>query len=376
MSPEDAYTILNLLPGIGPIRVRQLLSVYDAPQDILDRPVAELSSINGVGPKLADKLANWRQHVDLEQELRTADRAGVRILALSDPDYPELLAEIHDPPLVLYVRGQTSVLSRASQLGLAVVGSRRHTHYGITCTERLTRSAVHAGWVIVSGLARGIDTAAHRATVEMDGCTIAVLAGGIAQLYPPENQDLARDLCAKGALISEQPMLMKPDKRAFPMRNRIIAGLCRATLVIEAGDRSGALITAQQALEQGRLVYAVPGRIDSPHSAGCHRLIKEGAKLVESLDDIQEDVSFLPGFDLFDSLQSEPEPRPAPAPAIDLSDAERQLIELLRESEQPIDLLVEKAAQPVASVLATLSILELKRLVRQLPGRRYALYTN
>ncbi len=199
------------------------------------------------------------------KELKLVERAGVTVITLEDPGYPEVLKEIYDPSLCLYVRGKIGVLNDGTlKRSLAVVGSRRTTRYGVVTTENLTLSAVNAGLAIVSGLARGIDTIAHRVAVQSGGCTIAVLGGGLGYIYPQENLSLARAITDNGLLMSEQPMLFKVDKRSFPMRNRIISGLTRGTIVIEAGAHSGALITAQQALEQGRLVFAVP--------TGPHRL--------------------------------------------------------------------------------------------------------
>jgi DNA processing protein len=381
VTPNDAYLVLNLLPGIGPVRVKQMLEIYESPVELLERPASELGRLPGIGQKLAETLAGWRGLVDLPGELHQADRAGVRLVPLSDPDYPPLLRELHDPPLVLYVRGNANVLTRAGQCGLAVVGSRHHTLYGITATQTLVRSAVARGWVIVSGLARGIDTAAHQLTVELEGCTIAVLAGGLSQIYPPENLELARQICERGALVTEQPMLMKPDRRTFPMRNRIIAGLCPGTLVVEAGRQSGALITAHQAADQGRMVYAVPGRIDAPQSQGCHELIKQGAKLVESIQDIVEDVLYLPGLepaadDAAADEDGDAAPPARPALAADLAPDEAAIVALLREGECSLEHLVARSGRTTAALLGTLSLLEIKRVVRQLPGRHYGLYNT
>lgn len=374
MTPSEAYIVLNLLPDIGPGCVRRLLEVYPAIEEVLGRPADELGRVRGLGPKRADYLANWQRHVDLDEELRCCDQAGVRLVPRNDPDYPELLAEIPDPPLALYVRGNAAVLGQAGTRGLAVVGSRRHTHYGVDATKRLVRSAVQAGWIVVSGLARGIDTVAHETTLEADGITVAVIAGGLAEINPPENLPLARALAERGALVSEQPMRMRPAKQFFPMRNRIIAGLCRGTLVVEAGMGSGALITAQQAAEQGRLVYAVPGRIGDPQSQGCHSLIKQGAKLVDRFDDIMEDATFLPGFAI---LGATGDPVPVtPAPGPELTADERRLVDSLAHGELGLDQLVGQCQLPLPRILATLSLLEIKRVVRQLPGRRYALYTT
>jgi DNA processing protein len=286
VTPREAYIILNLLPRVGPIRVKQMLQHVAGPAHILERSPAELARIPGIGDKLAEILGNWRRYADLDDELAACEKSGVRLLTLADDAYPAILREIHDPPLCLYVRGDIDVLADCSEHGLAMVGSRHTTHYGQGMAERLAAAAVQTGWIPVSGLARGIDTVVHQATVKHEGRTVAVIAGGLQHITPPENLDLARRIAETGAVISEQPLRMAPDKRMFPMRNRIISGLCRGTLVVEAGAGSGSLITARLALEQDRAVFAVPGRADTPHAAGCHALIKDGAKLVETIDDV------------------------------------------------------------------------------------------
>lgn len=371
MTRQEAYCVLNLIPGIGPVRVRRLLSVFGAPEAVLAQPASALAKVTGIGAALAEAVADWRQAVDLRGELALANRAGATLLTPEDDAYPEALKAIYDPPLCLYVRGDASVLSRRADSLLAVVGSRRTTRYGEQTAERLCGAAVDAGLVLVSGLARGIDTVAHRVCVEHGGATVAVLGGGLATLYPPENTGLAQAIVdGGGAVISEQPMLMKPDRRTFPMRNRIIAGLSRGVLVIEAGRNSGSLITARQALEQGRTVFAVPGRIDSPQSSGCHMLIKEGAKLVEGLDDVVEELSFLP---LFDSAHtpSRPAERDAAAQSREVSETESLILACLDEGDRSLDELLSETELPVSRLLAELLTMELKRLVRQLPGRRF-----
>ncbi len=371
LSISEAYTVLNLLPRIGSIRVKRLLEHYATPVDILAAPASELAKFRGIGDKLAAVLAGWRRHADLEAEMRTVQQAGVQLISLGDPAYPSILKEIYDPPLCLYVRGNVDALNdEGLQQALAVVGTRPLSHYGPATAERLAGAAARAGLTIVSGLARGVDTAAHRATLASRGRTIAVLGGGLAQIYPPENVDLARAICENGAVISEQPMRFTADRRSLPMRNRIISGLCFATLVVEAAAKSGALITAQQALEQGRQVFAVPGRIDTPQAKGCHNLIRDGAKLVDSIDDILDELHFLPGFAPCRGSAETPSPAPA-APS--LSAEEAALVGVLRRGERDVDSLVDALSQPVHAVLPLLTQLELKHLIRQLPGRRYEL---
>ncbi len=372
MDTVDAYVILNQLPGIGPLRVAQLLTLFDTPEAILAAPAADLARVPGVGGKLAAVLAGWRQHCDPEAERRLAARAGVTILTCASPDYPELLRQIHDPPLCLYLRGGATALARCAR-GIAMVGSRHTTPYGVKMAEHLALGAVYAGWPVVSGLARGIDTVVHETVLKAQGCTVAVLGSGLGQIYPQDNVGLARRIAEQdGALISEFPMQYHPDKRTFPMRNRIISGLTLGTVVVEAGAGSGSLITAGQAAEQGRQVFAVPGRVDTPQSRGCHALIKDGAKLVETFQDIAEEFTCLPG------MPTPPPPGPAtaavpsqsPAVGLELSPLEETLLSFLGASEASIDELVGAAGAPAADVLSALLRLEMRHVVRQLPGRR------
>ncbi len=379
MDNSDAYFILNLLPGIGPLRVSQLLTLFGEPSAILSARRGELARVPRIGAKLADVLCNWQRHCDPEAERQCADRGGVTIVTREDAAYPALLREIHDPPLCLYVRGSIEALSRSSARAIAVVGSRRTTRYGISVAENLASAAGLAGWTVVSGLARGIDTVAHEATLRAGGTTVAVLGGGLARIYPQENIDLARRIAAAGgAVISELPMTFRPDRRTFPMRNRIISGMTHGCIVVEAGHRSGSLITAGQALEQNRQVFAVPGRIDSPQSRGCHSLIKDGAKLVESFHDVLEEFCVLPGFggdaagadvtagEGGQAKKLQPED-------LQLSELERKLLALLGENEMAIDGLIAEMQELPAKVIAAVVTLEMRHIVRQLPGKRVAL---
>ncbi|MBN2452123.1 MAG: DNA-processing protein DprA [Lentisphaeria bacterium] len=369
----DAYLILNLLPGIGPLRVSQLLTLYESPEAVLGSSEAALARVPGIGDRLARVLASWREHCDLETEKALVQRGGVHVLTREDPAYPALLREIHDPPLCLYVRGSVEALERC-RAGISMVGSRRTTTYGVHMAEHLAMAAAYAGWPVVSGLARGIDTAVHEAVLRAGGCTLAVLGAGLGLVCPQENVPLAQRIVARGgALVSEFPMMFPPDKRTFPMRNRIISGLTQGTVVVEAGASSGSLITAAQALEQGRQVFAVPGRVDCPQSRGCHALIKDGAKLTETFEDIAEEFARLPGMAL-PSTPGPPRPptgnRESGPQQLTLAPLEERLLALLGDGDVSIDDLIRAAEAPPSHVLSALLMLEMRRLVRQLPGRR------
>lgn len=371
MDERTAYITLNAIPEIGPVRVRSRLDVFGSAAALLSATESELERVPGIGSTIARAITNWRQSSDPEAEAGMASRAGVDILTLADPDYPSLLKEIHDPPLCLYVRGNVESLQRPNS-SIAIVGSRHTTRYGVKMAESLAASASLAGWTVISGLARGIDTIAHETVVKTKGKTIAVVGSGLGRIYPQENLDLARRIADSAAVISEFPMMFPPGKRTFPMRNRIISGLSLGTIVVQAGDRSGSLITAGQALDQNRAVFAVPGPVDSPQSRGCHGMIKRGeAKLVETFQDVLEDFEFLPAF-------RKPERVPEAASGgrqpghddLTLTDNEAKLLALIGSGEVSLDDLVAETGLPPADVLAAIFTLELKHKVRQLPGRR------
>jgi DNA processing protein len=375
---RTAYVVLNLLPGIGPLRVNHLLSLFGTPQAVLAAKRAELARVPGIGDRLAGVLHHWEQNCSLENELALVKKAGVVLVTREDDDYPALLREIHDPPLCLYVRGNASLLGKLG-VAIAIVGSRRTTHYGIRVAENLATAAALAGWPVVSGLARGIDTVAHQATLSANGKTIAVLGSGLAHVYPQQNIDLGRRIAeSAGALLSEFPMLYRPDKRTFPMRNRVISGMTQGTVVVEAGLRSGSLITAGQALEQNRQVFAVPGKVDSPQSRGCHALLKDGARLVENFDDILDEFSQLPGLSR-GSITPEragvgtPATTENPGADLQLSDTERKLLSFLGANEASIDALISALGLPTPAVLGAIVTLEMRHIIRQLPGRRIVL---
>ena len=381
MDNNEAYIALNLLPGIGPLRVNQLLTLFGEPREILKAPHGRLARVPGIGSRFADLLCNWQKHCDLPGELDMVKKGGVTIITREHECFPALLREIHDPPLCLYVRGDVQGLAEL-RAAIAIVGSRRTTRYGIRAAENLATAAALAGWTVVSGLARGIDTIAHQATLRVHGRTIAVLGSGLARVYPQQNIELARKITAEnGSLVSEFPMTFRPDKRTFPMRNRIISGMTRGCIVVEAGHRSGSLITANQALDQNRQVFAVPGPIDSPQSRGCNALIKEGAKLVENFQDVLEEFACFKALEQPEHLTKKNgkmrrETVNSSAENLQLSPLERKIISFLDHSETAIDALIAELEAPPAKVLAAVVALEMRHLVRQLPGKRVTKNTD
>src|ERR1700731_1792154 len=279
-----------MVPHLGPVRLRRLLEVFDSPERVLLARRNELRGVDGLNEALIDSLASWESVVDLQKELARIGGFGATVVTLDDADYPALLREIHDPPTVLYVWGK---LDPKDHHAIGVVGSRRTSHYGLECAKKISYQIAYAGLTVVSGLARGIDTASHQGALAAKGRTVAVLGTGLNHLYPVENQALAEKIVAAGAVVTEFPMETMPDRQTFPMRNRIISGWGFGLLVVEAGGKRGGLISASQAAEQGRNLYAIPGPIDRPSSHGANRLIQQGAKLVMSVEDILEDLQRL-----------------------------------------------------------------------------------
>lgn len=375
LTATESYLALNLLPNIGPIRVRRLLERLGSPQAILAAPLRDLLAVPGIGEEMASHIADWENRIDLaEERCRIADH-GISLLTLDDPSYPAALRTIHDPPFLLYMKGTITPADAAS---VGVVGSRRTTHYGREQAKKLSFQLARAGFTIVSGLARGIDTAAHEAALAAGGRTLAVLGSGIGNVYPPENQALADRIAESGAVLSEFPVLYVPDKQSFPLRNRIVAGLSQGLLVVEAPAWSGALITANSALEQGRSVFAVPGPIDRPTSEGCHRLIQQGAKLVCSAEDVVDElgleINSLPLDFSAPASENSPSGSDAPPPArhVELSELERCLLDQLADGDATLDRLAETVTAPPGRLAAALLQLEMKRLVRQLPGKTFS----
>lgn len=362
MTRTEAYLALNLLPKIGPVRVRRLLEVFQTPEAILRAKPRELSQINGIGGDLASTLSGWETIVDLGRELRRIQEEKLTLLTQEDDLYPKLLRQIHDPPLVLYVRGR---LSQRDHHGIALVGSRHTTQYGLNVTKKLAFQIAYAGYTIVSGLARGIDTAAHEGALAAKGRTVAVIGAGIGKLYPPENAALAERIAEHGAVVSEFPVDYPPDKQSFPLRNRIVSGWSCGVVLTEAPARSGALITAQQAAEQGRAVFAVPGGIDRPSSHGCNRLIQQGAKLIMDGADVLDDL-----MTLFPTQPQAPKLDGAKPGAV-LNGDEEKVFSAIGNDETHVNDITAKCGLPSSAVNATLMKLEIKRLIKPLPGKYY-----
>jgi len=360
VNSTEARLALNLIPGVGPVRLRKLLRTFETPERVLLANTSELRAVEGIGPDTASAIASWQDTVKLDDELKRVADFGARLIDEESPEYPASLREIHDPPMVLYVWGE---LQERDRHGVGVVGSRKATHYGMEAAKKLSFQLAYAGMTVVSGLARGIDTAAHQGALAAKGRTIAVLGSGLNQLYPRENMALAELIAQNGAVVSEFPMEMKASTQTFPMRNRIVSGWSRAVLVVEAALNSGALITANQALDQGRSIYSVPGPIDRPSSAGTNRLIQQGAKLVMSASDILDDLDML-----FDEV---PEAVPENPRLAELPENERLIYDALGDEETPIDALISRTQLPGGIVSASLLSLEIKRLVKQLPGRHF-----
>ncbi|QHI68813.1 DNA-processing protein DprA [Tichowtungia aerotolerans] len=366
MTDREAYIALNMMEGLGPIKVRALIDFLGSPQTVFSVDGDELQKVRGIGEKLRCSILEQRTQIDPAAEEEQADALGVRIITPLDREYPEALKTIHDPPLALYVRG---AFLPEDDHALGVVGSRKATHYGLNVADRMAYQLAQTGFTVVSGLARGIDTAAHTGALKAKGRTIAVLGAAIDQLYPPENAELADAIAGSGGVVSEYPLGRQADRQTFPYRNRIISGLSMGVLVVEAGAKSGSLHTADAALEQGRSVFAVPGRIDHPAARGTNRLIKNGAKLVDNVGDILEEFELLipPG------VLGEQAKQPAARPEIPLSEGEKKLVETLWQGALDVDSLARCSGMTSAETSGVLLGLEMKRVVNILPGRRVEL---
>ena len=367
MTSREAYISLNRIEGIGPVRVRALCAALGSPEAVLEASPAALAGVRGIGPKVAENIVSQRTGLDAGREEAAAAKLGARLVTPVDGDYPEPLKNIYDPPLCLYVRG---TLEKKDAQALAIVGTRRASHYGAAQADRLAYQVSKAGFAVVSGLARGIDTVAHKAALKAGGRTLAVLGGAMDKLYPPENRELAEEIVAHGALISEFPLGREPDRTTFPYRNRVVSGLSKGVLVVEAGMDSGAMNTAEQALEQGRSVMAVPGRVDMDGARGPHSLIRNGARLVEDLADILKEFEFL-----FPPAEQARLVRGQDArQRLTLLPAEEAVVRALwTEPELDVDVLIRRTGLSSAQLMTLTMQLEMKRVLRRLPGRRLAL---
>lgn len=414
LSDHERLILLNLVPDVGSLRFKRLLEAFGDLDGLWKASPQALRQVAGIGSLLAGRIAAGRRNERLlGEEVGRARRAGVSLVTLADAEYPKALREIHDPPLALYVRG---TLPGHEDVVVAMVGSRRPSFDGLQIAERFAAELAGCGVTVVSGLARGIDGAAHRGALKAQGRTLAVLGNGLSRIYPPEHAALAEQIAEQGAMISEYPMTMAPLAQNFPRRNRLISGLSRGVVIVEAARRSGALITADCALEQGREVFAVPGPVTRMTSQGTHHLLKQGACLVTSVDDILEELQLSPqpvssptvwrwsptgkpvvpsvsargaeSHHLTDGRARGPQvvgSRPDASLRVEaggrdgrrepLAEPEQRIFSCLSEHEpRHIDVIAGEAGLAADEVSARLLHMELKQVVRQLPGKQFIKY--
>jgi DNA processing protein len=356
---------MNRVQGLGAITVKRMAERFGSLPAVFDCSEEDLMGLPGVGVEKARLFYEALKGVRADEEVARASRSGVKLVTWADEGYPTLLRQIADPPLVLYVAGTVEALDTPS---VAVVGTRHPTVYGRETARRFGYQLAAAGYTVVSGLAMGIDAEAHAGALQAKGRTVAVLGGALDCLFPRENQQLARDIARNGgAVVSEYPFGRQPDRQTFPMRNRIVSGLSKGVLVIEAPLSSGTLITVDQALDQNRCVMAVPGRIDSPASQGCHRLLRNGARLVTVVEDVIEELQ-----DLLAGMRrpvaDERGNGEVPRPAATLSAEERAVMTQIEDEGSLVDALVRGSGLDAGQVNALLVGLQIKRLVRLMPG--------
>jgi len=408
MTELEALVGLNLIPNLGSARLGKLLEVFGKPQEIFSAKYAYLASISGIGSQIASDIISFKKE-NIEKELSSAGKLGIKILTFNDDDYPGNLKQIPGAPIALYVSGS---ISARDNLAVGIVGSRRASFYGLSSAEKFAVQLSARGITIVSGMARGVDTYAHRGALKAKGRTIAIIGSGFNHIYPAENADLAKEISSSGAVISEFPMEAKPLAQNFPRRNRLISGLSLGVLITEAARNSGALITADFALEQGREVFALPGRIDSSGSTGANALIKQGAKLVTCCDDILEELNFkisdknviAKQINVCHSEGAAAAEGPSRASGIppsaensaagkkDLSSqpfcfakqsdggqndiclsskTERDIYELISQEPISLDDLCEKSNFSILAIIPIVLGLEFKKLIKALPGKQY-----
>lgn len=355
---REARWALGLVPQLGGVTLRELLAAFGSAVEAWEAPPHALREVPGISPRMAEAMRRFPRSRALHEEQARVSRAGMRVIVWGEAEYPRRLQDIPSAPPVLYLRG---TLDPGDEVAVAIVGARRATAYGEAVAHELASELARRGLTIVSGLARGIDAAGHRGALEAGGRTLAVMGSGLDEIYPAEHRGLADRVAAAGALLSEFPLGTPPMRLHFPRRNRLISGLSLGVIVVEASVESGALITAHHALEQGREVFAVPGRVHARYSEGCNRLIKAGAKLVESWEDVLSE--------LVPHLKRRRVTRPAgPAPA-GLTAAEQRVFDLLGEGPLHIDALIGRAGLPGGRVASALVGLEMKGAVRQLSGK-------
>jgi DNA processing protein len=356
------WLALSLTPGVGSTLIKRLVDQFDNPEAVFQAPMKELLRIEGLGEKVALEIRKGPLEKAVERELSLLKEVGGAILTLKDDAYPKRLRDIYDPPAVLYVRGE---LKKEDELAVSIVGSRKTSPYGRWITEKVSQELARHGVTIVSGMARGIDSLAHWGAISAGGRTIAVLGCGVDVIYPSENRNLFRKIIDCGAVLSEFRMGSPPEAGHFPKRNRIISGLSLGVVVVEASTKSGSLLTAGYALEQGREVFAVPGNVGFEGSRGTNRLIKDGAKMVESSEDVLEEI--LPQW-----RREEETTQQVESPGRDLPEEERILYELLGETPLHIDAIIQESGFEPGTVSSLLLNLELKGFISQWPGKCFS----
>jgi DNA processing protein len=366
---------LTLVPGLGPRLTEALLRQFGSASTARAARAEQLATIPRISPRLAEEFADALRKADVDGELALLEKHNVELLPRHDPNFPRLLGEIPDAPHLLYVRGG---LVPADGNAVAVVGSRQCSSYGKRLTEQIAGGLARAGFTVVSGLARGIDGIAHRAALDAGGRTIAVLAGGLSEIYPPEHAELAESVTRAGALLSEAPMGMAPQRGMFHSRNRLISGLARAVVIVEANEKSGALITAAHAAEQGRDVIAVPANVDSSYSGGSLRLLRDGARLIRGIDDLLEDLLGAPAPQIASpetatAATDRPRaaaPKPAPIQPVGLDGDQQRVWDFLAEPRHA-DEISRELGIPIGPLSTVLMTLEMKRYIRRLAGNMY-----
>lgn len=360
MSDIRYWIGLSLVPELGPIMSKKLLALMGSPADIFNAGIKDLISVKGLNKQGVENIKNFQLWDDIEKQIKVIDRKGIKVIGYSDSRYPEILKEIADAPIVLYMKGDYHPDDR---FGIAVVGSRKLTDYGEAVTQKISGELSTAGFTIISGMARGIDTLSHKSALSSGGRTIAVLGSGLDICYPAENKGLMEKIISSGCVISEFPLGTMPNKENFPRRNRLISGLSLGVLVVEATASSGSLITANYALEQNREVFAIPGNITSSNSEGTNRLIKQGAKIVLETEDIIEELApMLKGFIKAKNRKT-----------IEMTEEENRLCNILTREPKHIDLVSRESRTPIYKTLDLLLSLELKGIIRQSNGKRFYL---
>lgn len=367
---RDAVLVLSALPGVGPVRFNRLTEHFGGPEKVFSASRSDLLSVRDIGKETAEAILQWEQHFNLSRELQLMERSGVRYVIRGESGYPRSLSLLGDAPPGLYVKGEVPPV-----LSVAIIGTRRPSIYGRGIARKFAAELARAGACVISGLARGIDTEAHEGALE-GGKTIAVLGCGIDYVYPPENRQLYERIANSGALISEFPFGRKPDAQTFPQRNRLVSGISDGVLVVESDTRGGSMITARFAAEQGRTVFAVPGRIDQASSRGCHALIRDGASLVTSVDDILHELQFMQLPFTPEALDSESACAGQHSPSheaffSDLNEKETTIAQCFVDGEalHP-DVVSQRTQLPYSDVSAALMMLELKRrLIKRTDGR-------